>query len=166
MAEESQRLKEVMLPRPGMPGLPTSKTEDIKHFISVSGGNVMGKEMLKGLLNFYFLNMRKSFPDLPEKVFDDLRKIFEEEANIEELILMFVPIYDKYYAQEDIQEMSAFFSSPIGQKMVVNSRQVVAESMAVSKIWGYKLKGKAMPRIKARLKAEGISPNYIPEMVK
>lgn len=150
-------------PKTFVPEMKTSKTEDIKHFISVSGGNVLGREMLKGLLGFYFMNMRKSFPGVSEDVFRDIRKIMEEEANIDELILMFVPIYDKYYTQDEIREMTMFFESPVGKKMTVNSRSVVMESMEMSKIWGRELREKAMPRIKERLRAEGITSG-VPDM--
>ena len=132
----------------------SSKHDDIRRLISVSGGNVMGKEMLNGLLNFYFSRIRKDYPDISEKTLNEIRGLFEKEADIDALIDKFIPIYDKYYTQDEIREIADFFSSPVGQKMAVNSRPVVMECMEESKEWGQKLNNKLMPRIKILLAEE------------
>jgi len=151
-------------PRETLPGLVT-KEDSIRHFISISGGNVMGKEMLKGLLNLHFLQMRRNHPELSDKVIDDMRAIFEEEADIDKLIDKFVPIYAKHYTQEEIEQMTAFFESPVGQKMAIQSRPVTMECFEASKEWGRDLKRKAMPQIKDRLRREGVMPKFNPELM-
>ena len=54
---------------------------------------------------------RKALPDVPSQFWDDFRK----EINIDELVSLMVPVYDKHLSLEDIKAANAFFATPAGK---------------------------------------------------
>jgi hypothetical protein len=45
---------------------------------------------------------------------------------------LFYPIYDKFYTEEDLRALTAFYKSPVGQKSLEIMPQLMAESMQKS----------------------------------
>ena len=80
-------------------------------------------------------NFKDTYPDVPQEFWDKaLSKI-----NGEELKNIVVPIYDKYYTEEDIDALIAFYKSDIGKKVLQVTPMVTQESMEAGKQWGQKL---------------------------
>ena len=61
-------------------------------------------------------------------------------------------VYDKYYTHEEIEELIAFYQSPVGQKTIKILPALTTESMKLGMEWGKSL----MPLIEKRLKEQGL----------
>lgn len=61
---------------------------------------------------------------------------FRTKADPDALIDLAVPIYDKYFSDDDIKSMLAFYATPVGKKMVQVLPQLTNESMEVGQKWG------------------------------
>ena len=59
-----------------------------------------------------------------------------------------VPIYDKYYTEEEINQIIAFYNSPVGKKMISTMPLVMQESMAAGQAWGKQLAAKVAQELK------------------
>ncbi|MBI3617625.1 MAG: DUF2059 domain-containing protein [Candidatus Omnitrophica bacterium] len=63
----------------------------------------------------------------PEKQ-TELKSVFDMQGIMRELM----PIYDKYYSSEELKEISAFYRTPAGQKMIEVTPKIMNEFLQAS----------------------------------
>ncbi len=86
---------------------------------------------------------------------DRFWKRIQEKARPQELVEMVVPIYARYFTQEDVEQLLAFYQSPIGKKFVEVQPKLVKESMEAGAEWGKKLAEEAMNEAEGEEKKDG-----------
>jgi uncharacterized protein len=67
---------------------------------------------------------------------------FKKEMKVKaiaDLLPMLVPVYRKYWSLEDVEQLTAFFESPLGKKMSETQPLIMGESMTVGQEWGRKV---------------------------
>ena len=52
---------------------------------------------------------------------------------------MVIPIYDKYYTETEIKELTDFYATPIGRKVITVTPLISQESMQAGQKWGKEL---------------------------
>ncbi len=97
---------------------PTKKALILK-FIDVFGTKAAMTENLKAMTD-----------NLPEDN-PDYQKI-KKGINVDEIIERLVPVYDKYFTQEDLNEYITFYASAKGKKLIDAISKVMRESVDVS----------------------------------
>lgn len=76
----------------------------------------------------------------PELIKSEYWQSFKnEEINYDELIGLLIPIYKKHLTIQEIETITEFYSSPIGQKMVEKFPLIANEAMQAGSIWGENL---------------------------
>lgn len=108
-----------------------TKKESIKKLLVLSGSADMGKQMLDQMIDSY----KKTMPSVTEKFWDE----FKKKASEDSLIEMIIPIYDKYFSQEDIDGLIVFYESPAGKKFVSVLPDLTKEAVKKGQEWGTKL---------------------------
>lgn len=63
----------------------------------------------------------------------------KEQIDYNELLQMLIPIYKKHFTVEEIEIITEFYSSPIGQSMVKKFPLISAESIQAGTVWGQKM---------------------------
>lgn len=58
-------------------------------------------------------------------------KIFSDQALIDEMINEMVPLYTNNYTVEEIKQLTTFYKSPVGRKMMSLTPKLSAEGMAI-----------------------------------
>jgi uncharacterized protein len=89
--------------------------------------------------------MKKKHPDISEEELARAERGSQELIRsfpIDEMLSDMVPVYQRHFTKAEIEELTAFYSSPIGQKFLHEMPAVTAESMKT-----------AMPRIQATVDA-------------
>ncbi|MGH8403520.1 MAG: DUF2059 domain-containing protein, partial [Gammaproteobacteria bacterium] len=109
-------------------------------------------------------NLQASHPDISPKAFtiikDETGKMLTDPHTTDQLVQMLVPIYAKYYSDEDVRQMIAFYKTPLGQKIIRNNSAIAQASMQDGEQWGKTvLAPELVKRIKARFEQEGIKLN-------
>lgn len=61
-----------------------------------------------------------------------LHTLFSDPGLMEEMLDALVPIYARTYTLEEVRQMSAFYQSPVGQKMLATTPKLMGEGMAIS----------------------------------
>lgn len=61
-----------------------------------------------------------------------LREMVTDPSLISEMIVEMVPLYTRNFTVAEIRELTAFYRTPLGQKMMTTMPVVMAESMAIS----------------------------------
>lgn len=119
-----------------------TKTEKIRKLLVVSGTGELSMQAMKTMVDMY----KQSYTHVDQSFWDE----FLKEANANTLINLLIPIYDKYYSEEDVTKLIAFYESPIGQKMVKALPGITQESMMAGQEWGKLLSEKVVNRLKEK----------------
>ena len=65
-------------------------------------------------------------------------------------------IYAKYFSQEEIRQMIAFYETPVGRKSIEVMPELMSESMQVTMQWLAKVNPVIQERVTAQLREEGL----------
>lgn len=122
------------------------KKADILKMLKLTGASEMGKQALTQMLAM----QKQQNPNVPDKVWQD----FMAEVDMNELVELTIPSYDKHFTHDEIKEIIKFFESPIGKKMIVTQPLVMRDSAIEGQKWGMKLAS----RMAQRLKDKGYTP--------
>lgn len=114
---------------------PASK-EDVEAYLAV----MHSKEMVTNMIAALSKPMQQMMHDTYLKNKDKLPPDFEERMNkqtddlmrnmpIEEMLAAMVPSYQKHFTKEDMAALTAFYSSPTGQKILKELPAITADSI-------------------------------------
>jgi hypothetical protein len=91
--------------------------------------------------------MKRMFPTVPEALWQELASEFK----MEEFRELVIPIYARHFSLEDLNALIAFYSTPMGQRVIHELPAIAGESMAIGAQWG---QAKAREMVQ-RLQAQG-----------
>ncbi len=118
----------VLLCAPGLTvSQDTQKTEAIRTLLRANKAGELGAQMMTQMIETF----RTTVPDVPQEFWDQLQL----ELNPDELTDLIVPIYDRHFTQEDINQLIAFHESPIGKKFVELTPTIFKESQEAGQKW-------------------------------
>jgi hypothetical protein len=120
----------------------TEKINNIKKLLDLTGS----RKIITQLLN----SLKTQYPQVPAKFWDT----FMAELKSDDMIDEYIPIYSKYFTNEEIKGIIAFYETPLGKKTLSVIPQISQESTA---IW-IKYGRQAAERALAKLEAEGYIP--------
>lgn len=120
----------------------TSKNEKIKQLLELTGSGKMAIQMMNQMMS----NLKTTHSKAREEFWED----FKKEVKAEDITNMIIPIYDKHYTESDIDQLIAFYNSPIGKKMISTMPQVMQESMIVGQNWAKQIIEKSQAKLKEK----------------
>jgi len=126
--------------------LEEAKRADIRHLLEITGAANLATQTMDDMEK----NMRPMIAGaLPpgeyrDKLVDLFFEKFRTKRNPEHLMDIIVPIYAKYYSDDDIKELIAMYQTPVGRKMLSVLPQIAAESQAAGKAWGEQIGRESM----------------------
>ena len=59
-----------------------------------------------------------------------------KQMDTQDLVDKMIPVYDKYYTLDDLKAINVFYQSPVGQRVLANSPQIMRESSQIGQEWG------------------------------
>lgn len=119
-----------------------TKTDNIKKLLELTGSGKLGVQVGQSMIGSF----KNNYPNVPEAFWND----FLKEFNSDVLINMIIPIYDKFYSESDIKELTEFYQSPLGKKMIATMPQIAQESMQVGQAWGKEMGEKVFANLKEK----------------
>src|SRR5512146_447644 len=99
------------------------------------------------------IHMAKKTLPLPPKAQDDFESEFLNEIKVDELVELVVPAYEKYYTEQEIDQLTAFYKSPLGKKMVASLPTMMQEVSRAGGELGAQIGARVGQKIDAKLKA-------------
>ena len=124
--------------------LTPEKRAEIEKMLKLTGSEKMVDQMMTQMIS----SMRTGMPQAPGDFWDK----FCAKIKPRELMDQILPVYDKYYTLDDLKALNAFYSSPVGQKVMATLPQVMQESMQIGQAWGQKIAAEAVAEIEATKK--------------
>lgn len=81
--------------------------------------------------------------NIPEEIWNEFKKEFDSQ----DLMNQLAPIYTKYYTDEEILQLTEFYKSPIGQKTIQVTPQIMGESMTIGQKMGADVMRKVIEKL-------------------
>ena len=119
-----------------------SKKEKIQKLLDITGSAKIGMQAIQNMIPMF----EKSYSTVNKEFWDD----FAKEIKPTDLTDLIIPIYDKYYTEDDIDQLIAFYNTPVGKKMVEVLPSISKESMAAGQAWGQELAEKVLQELKTK----------------
>lgn len=104
-----------------------SKEQKIKDVITLSNGSKMASSGIQQFINFY----KEKYKDLPDSFWSE----FLREGDPNNITKLYVPIYDKFFTEAEIDQLIDFYKTPVGKKMVANMPAIMEGKTDVSKLF-------------------------------
>jgi uncharacterized protein len=134
---------EIRLP-PSQPAAETNtiaSEADVRKLIAVSGG----VEMFRGVISQYKEQLQKIRPDVPAEFWE----AFFTATNLNDMIELAIPVYQKHFSRSEIEQMIAIKESPIGRKMALEMPEIAKELAIAGQKWGEGLGEKLQSQLQA-----------------
>ena len=101
---------------------------------------------------------QKRLIPIPAAAQDDFEKMFFEELQPQVFVDAVIPIYADTFTVAELDQLIAFYKSPLGQKMVEKSPELMDRSMSVGSDLGRQAGMKVGAEIDRKLKAGDYGP--------
>ncbi len=75
-------------------------------------------------------NLQAMFEDMGPN--DPQTKTFKENVSVDEIIEKLIPLYDKYFTEDELKACITFYSSPDGQKLLTTIPLLMRDSVDIS----------------------------------
>jgi hypothetical protein len=117
------------------PALPTAQLElpspapraserEVRRLVGLVG--VVEKELAS--IDVVMNVLKQRTPNVPEKVWTEVRAEFVKTFNREAIIAGYVPIYAGHFNAKEVRQLIAFYSSPVGKKLVAEMPVIETEA--------------------------------------
>jgi hypothetical protein len=120
----------------------STKIRHIRQLMEITGAAKLGNQMMTNMIATY----KQSFPAATTEFWD----AFMKEADASQLMDQIVPVYAESFTDDDIQQLIAFYQSPVGRKMVDKMPVIMQQSMQIGSEWGKQLSEKVIERLKQK----------------
>jgi len=120
----------------------SQKIKNIRKIMELTGSGKLGIQVMQNMISTY----KTTYPSVDPSFWND----FMNEVKPETIVDLVVPVYDRNFTDAEIDGMLAFYSSPVGQKMLAKLPVVLQESMEAGKAWGEELGKKVRPKLQQK----------------
>jgi hypothetical protein len=128
-----------------------TKQEDIRHLLQITSAGSLATQSMDQMEKTIRPMVTEALPpgDYREKLVNLFFEKFRSKRQPDELADLVVPIYNKYYSDEDIKGLIQLYQTPLGKKMLSTLPQVMAESQAAGTKWGQQIGRESMMEVLA-----------------
>jgi hypothetical protein len=131
--------------------------EDVVRFMDLMHLRATMEQLMEGVKQSARTGAEAAFKqDIPDASAEQLKKVdgltdaIFGDMPINEIIAAMVPIYQKHITKSDLQAIIAFYSSPVGQRLLKEQPAMMAEGMQA----GQTIMLQKLPAMQERLKTK------------
>lgn len=117
----------------------SAKINSIRELISITGA----RDITQQVLNQSIDSIKTQFPQVPQAFWNE----FRAGVSANELINRLIPIYNKYFTDEDIKQLIVFYQTPLGKKLISISPQIASDSLSVGQQYGKEVAQRAIQKL-------------------
>jgi hypothetical protein len=149
------------------PSIDPAKEAAIRNMFEVLGMAKMMQQVIAGMSSNMKPMLMSSLPAgaYREKLADLFFQKFQSKLRIEQLLDLAVPTYDKYFSKEEVEGLTRFYQTPLGQKALSVLPQSMVEMQTASMKLGEQIGRESMvevldehPDLKKALEEAAASP--------
>jgi len=127
-----------------------------RELVELKGGAAMFDPVIFSVIEQTKNALLQTNPQLAKDLNDvatQLRNEFTPRRN--ELMTEAAKLYAAAFTEQEIKDMTTFYKSPLGKKMLVTEPQVIDRTFAFVEQWGPRVAEEAMVRFRAEMKKKG-----------
>lgn len=133
---------------------------DIVKMMDLTGTSKIGRQMATMISQQMLQSLKAQRPDVPAHTFEVVQDVAEKEFETafegpDGLQQKMIPLYAKYFTQDDVRGLIAFYQSPLGQKSLSVMPALMQDAMKLGQQWASEATPRVQEAIKKRLDAEG-----------
>jgi len=115
------------------------KQADIRRLLEITGSGALATQSMDQM-------EKDALPpgEYRAKLVELFFEKFRSKRDPVNLMNLVIPIYDKYYSDEDISGLIQLYQTPLGKKMLSTLPNVMAESQAAGTKWGEQIGRESM----------------------
>ena len=113
----------------------TEKEKDIKKLLEVSGILNQLTYMEDTLMNSMSMMVSGSFPKVPDEFWKEFNQLIGEEE-MEELVSLIIPVYDKHMSHETVKNLIEMFETPFWEEWKKKMPEISREAGVIGSQWG------------------------------
>jgi uncharacterized protein len=116
-----------------------AKEAAIRHLMEITGTSKLGDQIVGAITTRVHDGMaRRLSPDRLQKFMDTFGQDLQSRVSAEQIDDAIIPIYSQHFSLEDIQGMTQFYESPLGQRAVKIMPQIYQEAQKAGGDMGQK----------------------------
>ena len=117
------------------------KEAHIRRLLELSGAKDLASQIMGEMSKSIKPMMTTSLPpgEYREQLVNLFLERFKKKADTQQLVEMGVPVYDKYFSDEEIVGLIKFYETPLGQKALSTLPKLMSEMQQIGGSWGQKL---------------------------
>ncbi len=123
-------------------GVEAGRTRAVRELIQATGGERLARLTMEQMI----ARFRQERRGVPAEFWDR----FLAGVDTGELVDLIVPIYARHFTPTEIEELLAFYRTPLGQKLVAKQPAIAHESTMAGYEWGRRLGERAAAELKAQ----------------
>jgi len=123
---------------------PTKPTSDSAKVLAIRRFMVVTKtdsSFIQGL-EIGLRTQEESNPNLPAAFLPEFRARVRRDLNV--FLERLVPAYDSAYTLADLEQLTAFFATPLGQRLIASQVRVTHSAAAIGEQWGAEVAAEVM----------------------
>jgi uncharacterized protein len=128
-----------------------AKEADIRRLLDLVGTRDLVVQSMDAMSKSIKPLLTNSLPpgEYREKLVNLFFEKFTTKSNVQHLLDMAVPIYDKNFSHEEIRSLMAFYQTPLGKKTASTLPRLSAELQEEGRKWGESLGRESMQEVLA-----------------
>src|SRR5262249_45195347 len=128
-----------------------AKEADIRKLLDLVGTKALAAQSIESMTRSIKPVLTNSLPpgDYREKLVDLFFAKFSSKANLQHLLDMAIPIYDKHFSHQEIRSLIEFYQTPLGQKTISTLPALMTELQDEGRKWGEALGRECMQDVLA-----------------
>ena len=128
-----------------------AKEADIRKLLELVGTKALFVQSMDSMSKTMKPMLTNSLPpgDYREKLVDLFFKKFSSKMDVQHLLDLAVPIYDKHFSHQEVRSLIEFYQTPLGQKTISALPALTAELQEEARKWGESLGRDSMQEVLA-----------------
>ena len=128
-----------------------AKEADIRHLLEVTNAGALAIQTMSEMETSMKPLISNALPEgeYRDKLVGLFFDKFHSKINPQQLIELIIPVYSKYYSDDEIKQLTELYGTPLGHKMILVTPKIMAESQEAGGKWGRELGRQCMMEVLA-----------------
>ena len=121
-------------------------------FLEKSGSAALGQQVASAVLNAQWISLEQANPGRTAEINEVLGLMQAEfTKQLPPLVDAIAAVYAQHFNVEELGQISAFYDSPVGRRMVKEMPTILAETMTVAQTFGQKIAMEVISKLQPEL---------------
>lgn len=142
-------------PRPATTGCQPASAAQIQKLMDLAGSKKVLESVMEARLRVIIEEFQRLRPDVPLKVWNAAFSRLQSPQFLQGLLAEAVPIYQRHFCSDEVEQITAFYETPAGQKLSAEMPAIEKEAVAAGQNYVERLAPQLRQDIQQALAKQG-----------